>query len=150
MMRRYVNLTELAYNLSLDAATAEQWVSDGILPDPVIRDGKRVWQWSKVERAMADDEGEYSRVYFMESQGLIKIGFTRDLARRHWELSNSLPHPVELLHDMPGSFDLETDLHRQFAHLRVRGEWFRKEPDLIEHIERLRNTVSICPTRMGV
>lgn len=80
----------------------------------------------------------WSGVYFIEAvgTGLVKIGFSRNVKRRMEYLRTTCPHelrPLLLLTD--GSPALEAELHRQFAHCRVRGEWFRVEdPALLEFI----------------
>lgn len=77
-------------------------------------------------------------VYYVQraSDSLIKIGFSsvpRDrlvtLRREHG--------PLELLATHKGGRDAERIQHRRFDHLRVTGEWFRPEPDLLAHIERI-------------
>lgn len=132
---RYLSRTALADHLCLDVPTVEKWVEEGILPRPSLRHGKEAWRWSDVEKALSDDAGEYCRVYFVESQGFIKIGFTADLPSRLSQLASGLPSPINLLCHIPGDFDLETDLHRRFGHLRERGEWFRRDPELLAFIE---------------
>jgi hypothetical protein len=132
----YVDLATMAACLSLDEATALEWVADGILPRPIKRNGQDQWIWRAVDRAMTGDDTR--SVYFVEANGFIKIGFTADMERRMCALASSSPHPTTLLHRMPGTRDHEIDLHRQFAHLRVRGEWFRSDPELLEFIEGLR------------
>ena len=41
---------------------------------------------------------------------------------------------------VPFSILEEKDAHEKFADLRVRGEWFRAEPDLLEFIDDTQNT----------
>jgi hypothetical protein len=68
-------------------------------------------------------------VYFVRAKvtGLIKIGVSGDALARLAELRRGCPDELELLAVQP-CFEggiLERQLHRQFAHLRVRGEWFK-------------------------
>ena len=79
-----------------------------------------------------------NRIYFIEFLDFIKIGFTTDLEGRFRTLCSAYPGPLIILHDMRGNFDLETDLHRKFKHLRTGGEWFRKDPELLAYIEKLK------------
>jgi hypothetical protein len=71
-------------------------------------------------------------VYFISFGSLIKIGFSTNIQQR----LRVLPHD-ELLAKIPGTMRDEKVLHRQFAHLRQQGEWFRKEPDLLAYIDTL-------------
>jgi hypothetical protein len=71
-------------------------------------------------------------VYFISFGSFIKIGFSTNLQQR----LRALPHD-ELLATIPGTMRDEKLLHRQFAHLRQQGEWFRKDPELLAHIDSL-------------
>lgn len=69
--------------------------------------------------------------------GLVKIGATMTLAGRlHGHKRDG--HYPQVLAVEPGSGDLETERHEQFASLRVerRHEIFRLAPALAEHIEQ--------------
>jgi hypothetical protein len=85
---------------------------------------------------LSDGLAGTNRVYFIEMNDFIKIGFTRNLSRRLEDLSLGHPYEIRLLHDIPGTFDTETDMHRRFKHLHVRGEWFKKDADVLEFIEQ--------------
>lgn len=79
-------------------------------------------------------------VYFIEGAGLIKIGFTTDVAARLRKLRNSSPVPLELLHvisseDAP---DLEAMVHGMFAAHRRHGEWFTATEELRAFIQKRR------------
>lgn len=77
-------------------------------------------------------------VYFVRGADKIKIGTTGSVARRLATLRCASPVELTLLHSMPGSQRVERHLHRQFADLRMHGEWFRAEEPLLSHIARLR------------
>lgn len=66
-------------------------------------------------------------VYLMRNEeGLHKIGFSKDPDVRLRTVAAQEGQSVELVCQIP-SLDmraLERDLHLQFNHLRVRGEWF--------------------------
>lgn len=74
-----------------------------------------------------------SIVYYIRRGDLIKIGTTADPARRFAALL-----PEEILAFEPGGRDEETFRHRQFDHLRGRGENFRQAPELMHHIKSMR------------
>ncbi len=96
------------------------------------------------ERAAADmfrgrppiDRSQW--VYFVRGGDRIKIGYAANTGRRIADLQTASPVPLELLTAIPGSRDLERELHRQFAALRTHGEWFRAEDPLLSHVDRLR------------
>jgi len=72
-----------------------------------------------------------SLVYFIQSQdGLIKIGWTSDLARRVNNLAVGASGPISVLATTPGGRTLEAHLHERFASDREQGEWFRPSDDL--------------------
>ena len=76
-----------------------------------------------------------SSVYFVQANdGHIKIGLARDVQKRLASLQTAHAHELVLLVAIEGTFRLEQSLHRKFAHLRLRGEWFRPEPELLELI----------------
>lgn len=75
-----------------------------------------------------------------DDSGLCKFGYSRDPSGRLRELQTGNPNPLSLIlsvglpesETLRRSFaarQLEQQLHRDFAHLRVRGEWFRCSPE---------------------
>lgn len=68
----------------------------------------------------------------------IKIGRTVDVSKRLANLSTGSVAKLKLIHVFP--YDVEQELHRRFARLRVRdnGEWFRSSPGLEDFINRAR------------
>jgi hypothetical protein len=72
-------------------------------------------------------------VYFIRVGDLVKIGYTADPKRRFAALQ-----PSEVLHLEPGTMQDELRCHDAFAHLRVDGEHFRPEADLLAFVADLR------------
>lgn len=75
-----------------------------------------------------------------DDSGLCKFGYSRDPSGRLRELQTGNPNPLFLvesvclpesegLRESFAARQLEQQLHRDFAHLRVRGEWFRCSPE---------------------
>lgn len=96
--------------------------------------------------AAAELDATKPQVYFMEACAapMFKIGTSRDPKKRVQEINKGSavpaglrPGPVVLWGSIPGGFDKERQLHRQFDHLRVSGEWFRDVPELRDEIKRL-------------
>jgi hypothetical protein len=86
-----------------------------------------------------------SLVYFVQRDGLIKIGTTTNLPKRLKAIgkgSSMAPGmtigPVELLATEPGDRDREYRLHSKFQKTRIHGtEWFRPSKSLLRYIEDL-------------
>lgn len=88
-------------------------------------------QWSK-----ARDYG-LVYVYFVECEGLIKIGCTVNMERRMASLQTSQAKDLRLLAMAVGDNYGERLLHQQFREARQRGEWFEKTPALMRLIEAI-------------
>jgi hypothetical protein len=67
-------------------------------------------------------------VYFAQKGDLIKIGWSQSVRSRITSLK------ARMIGVHPGGRDVEAAVHARFAHLRVAGEWFRPEADLLEYI----------------
>jgi hypothetical protein len=81
-----------------------------------------------------------SRVYYIRcggADGLIKIGKAIDPHRRLLQLQTGSGEALTLVATEPGGLDIERMRHRQFRAMHVRGEWFRAESALVQHIEAL-------------
>jgi hypothetical protein len=77
-------------------------------------------------------------VYFIQAgkAGPIKIGRTvGKVGARMATLQTGSPEPLMLLAAVPGGASVERGIHERFADLRLRGEWFRREPTLLAFIE---------------
>lgn len=78
------------------------------------------------------DWRDYEVVYYVERDGLIKIGTSYQPIQRTRQLRG------ELLATEPGSFKKERERHEQFATSRCgKTEWFVPTPELWDHIESL-------------
>lgn len=78
-------------------------------------------------------------VYFIQAEsGPIKIGVAYDPAERLAGLQIAHFEQLSLRATLSGGLALETDLHSRFAHLNIRGEWFRPAPDLLAVIDDIK------------
>jgi hypothetical protein len=138
---KFMEIHELSEYICLTTEEILESVAVGDLPRPQTQGRKKkfVWRWDQVDKWLSGGPESSHRVYFVRTSDFIKIGFTTNLPQRLESLPFGTPHEVTLLHDMPGSFDFEVDMHRKFKHLRVKGEWFRAEQELLDFIEELKN-----------
>ncbi len=77
-----------------------------------------------------------SVTYFIQAVdgGPIKIGTARDVSARLAELQVANPNELVILGTTPLP---EASVHRRFAHLRIRGEWFTASASLLAEIPRM-------------
>lgn len=77
-----------------------------------------------------------SHVYFIQQgdSGAVKIGCSRNPTQRLAGLQTGHSEPLRLLTCAVGSQAQERALHDRFAHLRVSGEWFRPDEELLAYI----------------
>lgn len=74
-------------------------------------------------------------IYFIESQGLVKIGFSLKPLLRVNKIKSDSPHPCNLIGVMDGTREDEADVQSKFSHLRHRAEWYRLDHELRSFIE---------------
>jgi hypothetical protein len=89
--------------------------------------------WEDVPEIPPSSDGY---TYFIRCGDRVKIGRSADPLRRMAALSMSNPEALQLLGVLPGS-DRESELHRRFAHQRLRGEWFSLDGELAAFIQTL-------------
>ena len=75
-------------------------------------------------------------IYFVESAGFVKIGFTFHIPTRFHELQIAAPEKLRLLRYDIGTREIESSYHSRFAALRSSGEWFRIEGELSEFLSQ--------------
>ena len=74
-------------------------------------------------------------VYFIRCENTVKIGTTaKPIGLRHASLQAANPRRLVLLKTLCGGRDLEQHLHRRFAHLRIRGEWFHFNEEVVQFL----------------
>ncbi|SEB96760.1 GIY-YIG nuclease family protein [Bradyrhizobium sp. 41S5] len=79
------------------------------------------------------------RVYFVESNGRIKIGYSRNVEGRVREMQVGSSARLNLLCDVSGSRSFERAIHLALAAHRKKGEWFddcKEVRDTIANIQR--------------
>ena len=81
-------------------------------------------------------------IYFVECNGVFKIGTTSNLKSRLNALQTSNPTPVSLVYTIPIPImrdhrEIEKALHTIFENNSVRGEWYKITEQDIERIKLL-------------
>jgi len=76
-------------------------------------------------------------IYFVQNSGdgLIKIGTTKNVNKRIQNIQASVPYPLKLLCITDGGREEEAKLHKKFNTIKVSGEWFKPEDELMKHIQ---------------
>lgn len=120
--------------------------------DPLFG-GRRYWpsiqQWmanrggdfsGPVRTVKASDDASY-RVYFLGSPTHVKIGITsKHIKKRIQTIRQVHYEKLELLAIIPNvPRELEKHLHKKFAALKEKGEWFRRGPEIEAFIQIVRS-----------
>lgn len=88
--------------------------------------------------SVSDSTRKAYSIYFIQvgSTGPIKIGRTSGpVSKRLAGIQTSMPFDLKLIATIPdASFADEKLLHKQFDHLRIRGEWFHPAEELLDWI----------------
>jgi len=78
------------------------------------------------------------RVYFIgpaNDDGPIKIGFTSgDAEERRRSIQTYHPESLKVIGVIEADFKTEKEIHRRFAESKLRGEWFKRTPELLSFI----------------
>lgn len=78
-------------------------------------------------------------IYLIKHNKFIKIGQSIDVDSRKDSLQTASPVKLQVQVILEGSFQTEKGLHEIFAHLRVRGEWFRYTDEIKWFIHAVRD-----------
>ena len=76
------------------------------------------------------------RVYFIQDGQRIKIGISEFPESRLQTFRTTLPR-AELIGSIPGSYPLETKLHKQFCDVSCGGEWFWATAEVVDAVHSL-------------
>lgn len=94
-----------------------------------------------VSRATARRPSTYTYFIWLELPppqiGPIKIGCAGDPYARLDQLQTSSPYELTLIGYVPGGERLERELHKKYAHLHLRGEWFQPNWEMEQYIFNL-------------
>ena len=77
-------------------------------------------------------------IYFLQDEtGPIKAGKSKNMVQRIRDIQTCNPRPIKLLGRTGGYTWTERQIHKKFAHLRIHGEWFRPEKELLNFIKKV-------------
>lgn len=98
------------------------------LKGPLYREVGRLW--AQIER---EHPGWFKWLYVIQAgeDGPVKIGVSDNPAERLRTLQQANAEELRVLCCWSTLTTEEKDWHRQFAHARLRGEWFEPLPELI-------------------
>lgn len=77
-------------------------------------------------------------VYFISSGVAIKIGVTQNAVRKRLaQIQREAADELTVLATFPTPPASEFDAHQRFAHLRIGGEWFHHDQEILAYIEEM-------------
>ena len=84
----------------------------------------------------------FGYLYLLQCGEHYKIGFSQTPRKRLRQLRTGSPHPIIVVHELRTAFyrQIEKKLHYKFADKRGRGEWFKLEPEDVQHIKSLNSS----------
>ena len=95
---------------------------------------ERVWV-AEMDEMSERDEG---LCYFAGNSDMVKIGFSRDVYRRIYDVRDAAGlDTIELFATAHGGRYRETYYHHKFREHRLHGEWFARAPEINAEIQRL-------------
>lgn len=100
-----------------------------------VRDALDARDAAEHEREKADHLANTTNgdIYFIRLNGLVKVGWTRNI----WQRLKSYGASAELLVNYPASRDDETNLHRQLRPALAKGrEWYEDGPIIADFISK--------------
>lgn len=129
---RCLSRDEAARYVGIGASAFAAWVENGVLPKPLPISGVEIYDTHAIDRCR---RAGLPQIYVIGFGRYVKIGWSRFVTKRVADIECGLPDAVTVHHVRPGEQRDERALHRRFAHLRLRGEWFRREGELDAWIE---------------
>lgn len=107
--------------------------------------------WNEIKQ---DEKlSNYCLHYFIRARGIgdFKIGRTNALGGRFTDILTGCSRGADLVACYFAEAEHEAELHQDFAHLRLNGEWFEEHPDLTGYLELIggdpRDCTNIPPAR---
>ncbi len=106
-----------------------------------LRMAKHEKQIASYRANLPDNPPKKTKIYLMRHgiNGLVKIGKSTNPSLREKTLQSEDPMLEKICHSGWVDPSMETNLHRHFSELRVRGEWFNLSDSDIDYIKKRLN-----------
>ena len=88
----------------------------------------------------SDDGEEEGKVYFIQQQEAVKIGFSKNPWARLAQLKVGMPYVATLLFHVVATKSQEQATHELFKKHRLQGEWFSICPEILAYIRNCEET----------
>ena len=97
------------------------------------------WRGGYLDELWAEyrkDDTSHWLTYYIRARGMgdIKIGKSNQVRVRLRSLFTGAPRGLDLVACYPAPIEHEKELHDEFEHLRLCGEWFRPGKELLTHL----------------
>lgn len=132
--RRGLSRDEAAIYVGIGTTKFDEMVKDGRMPKPFTIDTLERWDIYDLQGLEIEDVGS-GCIYVVTFAQFVKIGWSRNVAKRIRELQIGLPLELTLRAEIPGDAAIEKQLHCRFQAQRTRGEWFLLEGELAAWVE---------------
>lgn len=119
--------------------------------DKYYADEDQLVEWSQTlmlaNQQFFEERAQRLRVYFIQmgEGGPIKVGVAGNVNKRRAAIQTHCPYHCTVLASFKGGFKEETEVHRVFADLRLNGEWFECQPELLAFIEQIKERTNEEP-----
>lgn len=90
-----------------------------------------------VQRVKRSKKRVVGLIYFVRTPRAIKVGFAKSLARRLADLQTSNAEELTVLGAIEGNYETEKAILLHLSEYRIRGEWFRDVPPVVDYIQGL-------------
>jgi hypothetical protein len=85
---------------------------------------RSIWRGEQKPKRMNKDGLREGYVYFLRSNGRVKIGYSKNPFQRSSELRTGMSAQIDSFVAVPGSLKDEGKLHQRLMAYRTQGEWF--------------------------
>lgn len=126
---RGLSRVQAAEYIGVGVTKFDELVTDGRMPKPKRIDEYLIW-----DRFQLDKLPTIGTIYILGFDHYVKIGFTRNLKKRIFDIQSGVPRKLHVYTSFEGTFKDEKDLHKRFNTYRQSGEWFILGPKLCNFI----------------
>ena len=116
------------------------WMLRQIVSSPTVNDGatRIPFAWQRILESK-NDQVKFVYLIGCKDNGTMKIGISSSPEKRIKKLQTSVAFALELIAKIQGTISLEQQLHREFSHLQLVGEWFKWSEDILQKFKNLQN-----------